>query len=297
MSALAFWAVLGHGARALADIQDWQVNEVLASADGNPGIRYIELYNPVGGCLFPSTRVEVFGADGQLLGSAAPVTFTSCVAPNTYYLLATSAAAEFFVTTADYQIVPALPAAAGQVCFASSTTRYDCVRWGTVSQPVVDFFGSEDMSSTVSLADGQALARVDTTHVVAADWMLASPTPRRLNDGTPYTPPDAGPVPDASMGPDAGSPDAGLPDAREAGPDSGSLPDAAGQPDARDHRFLDLDPVGGAACGCRVSPGSSARGLLPLGGLMLLLCIRVRSRARGLLPACARGTSMHQTAR
>lgn len=139
---------------AHADLQDWQVNEVLASAGGDPAVRYIELVNPVGGCFFPSTRIEVYGPDGVLLGAVAPVAATTCYGPGTYYLLATSAAVATFGTTADVQMVPAIADSAAQVCFSSSMSRYDCVRWGELTEPVADLFGAQDITVAPAPADG-----------------------------------------------------------------------------------------------------------------------------------------------
>ena len=266
---------------AHADLQDWQVNEIVTSAGGDPAVRYIELFNPVGGCFFPSTRIEVYGPDGVLLGAVAPVAATTCYGSGTYYLLATSAAVAAFDTTADFQMVPAVAQSAAQVCFSSSMSRYDCVRWGALSQPVVDLFGAQDTSVAAAPADGVALVRVDTTHIVALDWALQSPTPRGPNDGSPWTPPDAGPTPDARPLPDATAPA----DARPWPPGDDDAPDARVRADARNERFLDLDPVGGASCGCRAG-GRHDGGWLGggLGGWMLLAGLVLRLRWGRLRP-------------
>lgn len=257
------------------------MSEVLVVAGAAPDIRYIELWNEAGGCLFPTTHVQVFDGGGRLVASVAPVAATTCFDPGTYFLLATSAAAAFFGVAADHQVVPALPANAGQVCVASSGTRYDCVRWGAVTTAVRDFFAPDDASAALAPPRDVSLARVAVTHVVAADWILAAPTPRGVNDGEPYMGPDAGVTADAAVmadaapGPDAGEPvDAGVPDARV-------FEDARPRPDARGPSFLDLDPVGGASCGsCASGQGNAGLGMivLMLGVLAALRAILHRRR-------------------
>jgi hypothetical protein len=278
----AWAAALLPASWAWAGVQDWQVSEVVSAVAGDPRIRYIELENPIGGCMFPSTRIEIYDAGGGPLGAVAPAATTTCFGPNTFYLLATSDAVAFFGTTADHQIVPVIPRDAGQVCFASSTTRYDCVRWGAITQPVYDFYGGADATTAITPPDGQSLSRIDTTHVVAADWSILSPTPRGPNDGTPWTPPDAGITPDAAVV-DAAVSDAGLdagitPDA--AGPADAAPADARERADARNTRFLDLDPVGGAACGCRVGGRNRLAPHLPMAALALLCLVALRRRRR-----------------
>src|SRR5262249_39661126 len=76
---------------ARASIADWRVNEVLASADGDGGTRYIELFVPVGtagNCLFPTTRIAIYDGEGQLLGTVAPFADTVCYAGGSFFLLA-----------------------------------------------------------------------------------------------------------------------------------------------------------------------------------------------------------------
>lgn len=253
---LAAWvAVLAAARPAAADVEDWEVNEIVVSAGGNPSAQYMELATPVGGCLFPSSRVEVFDAGGASLGAVGLAASTTCYGAPTYFLVASAGAAAHFGVEADVALNVPLPQSAGQVCFASSATRYDCVRWGPIETAIPDLFGPADQTSAPAPPDGIALARVMTTHVVADDWELAEPTPRAPNDGTPWSPPDAGSVPDASPPGDASPPQ-----------DAGPLPDArrspGASPDARDDRFLDLEAVGGAC--------SSAGGD---GGLLVALAL------------------------
>lgn len=276
---------------AAAGIEDWQVNEVVTSVGGSTAVRYVELFNQPGGCLFSSTRVMVFGADGALLGATTLVPSTTCFGPDSYFVITTPAGAAALGMSADHQGLPALPTDAGQVCFSATSTRYDCTRWGVIEQAVTDLFGSQDDTSAVAPGDGQALARVATTHMVLDDWELAALTPGQVNDGPPWTLPDAGPTPG-----DAGMPmnDAGtaMSDAGALMDDAGVTPvdaavpraDAAPRPDARNTRYLDLDPAGGAGCGC----GSSrARGAGPGAWLLCLAgLLVVRRRLAGALRTC-----------
>jgi hypothetical protein len=241
-----------------------------ASATGDPAARYIELESVAEACVFPSTEVVVFDAAGNPLGRSSPFTMARCFPAGHFLVLATpQAQAAFNITGADSALVPALPRTAGQLCLVSSTTRYDCVRWGNVTVPVHDLFGTNDDTSALSPPGGLALARVADDEVIATDWRVQTPTPRGPNDGTPWDPLDAGvdapPMIDAAV------------DARPPRPDGGSRVDAA-VVDGPPQTFLDLDPAGGAACGCRtgVSPG----GALPLAALALLFRRRRRRRRR-----------------
>jgi MYXO-CTERM domain-containing protein len=269
---MAAFILAGVCRSAAAGVEDWEVNEIVVSAGGDSAVRYIELVNLPGGCLFPTSRVTSYDAGGAVVDTQSLVAGTTCFGADTYYLIATSAAKSLFDTDADVSMAPLIPAAAGQVCFISSSTRYDCVRWGSITTPVVDFFGAADTTEAPAPGDGIALERIATTHVVEDDWALDAPTPRGPNDGTPWSPPDAGPTPDAFPPPDAG-PDAG-PE-----PDAWILPDARPVFDANPQGFLDLEAGGGAACSCTggtAAPGTFA--LLLAAGL--LATIRTRRRRR-----------------
>lgn len=239
----------GGPARAAAGVSGFRLSEVVtASGSGDPASRYVELEATADACVFPSTRVVSYDAAGAVIGDAAPFASALCVAAGTFVLLATPAAQAEFATTADSGLVPQLDALHGQICLVSSATRYDCVRWGAIATPVHDLFGPTDDTSAAAPPGAIALSRVDETHVIAVDWRTETPTPRGPNDGTPWDPRDAGV--DAPFA-DAGPTDAGL----------DALPDAP--VDARDRdasqRFLDLDPGGGATCGCASdSPGGGA---------------------------------------
>lgn len=236
---------------AAAAVGDWRLNEVVtAGPSGDGAIRFVELYTPVDACWFPSTRLDVYDADGHVTGQVAPYPVSTCFGAGSYVVLGTAQAGAAFGFTPDVTMLPALPAAAGQLCFASSTTTYDCVRWGAITTPVHDFLGASDDSSASAPPGGIALARTQVTHVVADDWALQTPTPRAPNDGSPWIPPDAAPPADAAPPlADAGPPDAVV--------DARPRPDARDQPDATEQRYLDLDP-GGGACGCRsTTPGGA----------------------------------------
>lgn len=249
-----------------AGIEDWQVNEIVTSASGDDEVRYIELYNEVGGCLFASTRVRVYGSGGAIVGTTTLVATTTCYEPGRYFVLASPRADAALGMSADHLGAPALPTDAAQVCFEGTSTRYDCVRWGTIAQPVTDILGFSDATSAAPPPDSQALSRVAVTHVIEDDWQVTSPTPGGPIEDPPWVPVDAGPMPDASAVVDAGPGDG----------DAGAIPDAGGAPDAgemtvdarvsidaKNERFLDLDPAGGADCSCRVGRRDSGAGGAP----------------------------------
>jgi uncharacterized protein (TIGR03382 family) len=259
---VVFAIVLGAASSAAAGPSAFRLSEVAtASSTGDPAARYVELEASSAGCVFPSTEVVAYGPGGAVVGRAAPFAATTCFAAGTFLLLATPAAQTAFMTGADAALVPALPMGAGQVCLVSSTTRYDCVRWGAVTVPIHDLFAPGDDSSAIAPPGGLALARVGDTGVIADDWRVQTPTPRGPNDGTPWEPGDAGV--DAPPAIDAGV------DARPPRPDGGGGTDAAA-PDARSQEFLELDPGGGAACGCGASPGAGTGALLVLAALTLV---------------------------
>ena len=189
----------------------------------------------------------------MLVGTSSPVAATTCYDPGTILLFATAGAQQLFGVSADEMMLPPLPTDAGQVCFTSSTTRYDCVRWGAITEPVTDFFGAGDTTAAAAPPMNQALLRIATTPVVADDWIVSGPTPGAPNDDPPWMLPDAGPTPDAGI--DAGATDAGP------APDARPPIDARVRPDARDY-YLDLEARGGAGCSCRSGNPADAGGLV-----------------------------------
>jgi hypothetical protein len=269
---LAIGVVLVIAGPAEAAVGDWQLNEVVtAASNGDASARYVEVYANADACWFPSTRLDVYDAGGHLIGSTAPYLTTTCFTSGTYLVVGTAAAGTAFSFTPDALGLPALPTGAGQLCFASSTTDYDCVRWGAISVPIHDFLGTADDTSAPAPPPGIALARTQVTHVVADDWTLEAPTPRALNNGALYVPPDAALIDAAPPPPDAQVFDAAPPDAVvDARPPSDAAPLP---PDAEAHTYLDLDP-GGGACTCRsTSPG----GALPI-ALALFALVRPADR-------------------
>lgn len=248
-----------------AGVEDWEVSEVYRGSD--PNVRFVELVNLVGGCLFPTSRVELFDGEGALLATMSLSVATACHGAPTYILLASTQAATEFGVVRDRTLNPELPSS-GQLCFRSSSTYYDCVRWGTVNQPIVDLFGPEDLSVADAPSLDRSLARIQTTHIVANDFSESEPTPRQPNDGTAWEVPDAGVAPDAAPTVDAGPP-----------VDAGRRNDASPQmtADAGNGRYLDLDTVGGAGCGCQSSQSSDSSSTLLL-ALAALAMIRRRSQ-------------------
>lgn len=240
---------------ARAGAEAFRVSEVSASAGGQATVRFVELHAPAQAsdpCFFPTSRIEIFRADGTLIGDVKPVVTTTCFGGETYFLFATPQAASHYGVVADAPLPYALPADGGQICYRSTDTRYDCVRWGVVTNAVPDFENPGDTSSADALQDGSALARRSASGVVADDFVLAVPTPRQPNDGTVWIPPDGGPdapAPSVDSGP--GWVDANLgPDARP--PTSA---DAADRPPA----WFSADPGGGVACECRVGVAAEGR--------------------------------------
>jgi hypothetical protein len=173
----------------------------------------------------------------------------------------------------------AIPVSAGQVCFASSQTRYDCARWGDVTDAERYLRNVDDASAAPPIPDGQALARIADTGDVAADFVIESPSPGAVNAGTVYSGLDAGVPPDAAPVP----PDAAVPDARTVFPKPDApvlaLPDANPNP-----RFLSADP-GGGACACHAAGGRpdplTALGFLALAAWRRRAGLRAEGRATG----------------
>ncbi len=253
---------------AFAGVETWRINEIVAGVEGNPNIRYIELYAPpstdADNCLFPTTHIIVYDAAGTLVGSSSPVTTATCYAGGTYLILASTDAAFYFGIARDANLTATIPAEVGQVCFQSSATPYSCVRWGSVTMPKTDLTHPSDSTSAMGIAGDMALSRKSNTGVVASDFILSTPTPRGPNDGTAWLPPDAGPPADADLTPDAGIPDAKV------------YVDSPPRPsfDSRvDPAWLTASP-GGGAMQCRVGGRGSAGALL----LTLLLLAFVRRR-------------------
>ena len=250
---------------AVAGIEDWEVNEVHLQSQSDTQIRFVELVNLPGGCLFPSTSLHLYAPDGSLLDIIPLAQVTTCYAAPTYFLVATSEASAHFGVVSDFGQLTELPSS-GQLCFASSTTLYDCVRWGSVTAPLADLFGSTDFSVAPEPLDNFSLARVQTTHVVVDDWSEISPSPRAPNDGSTWIPPDAGPLPDASPVFDAG-PFADAARRTDAGGTDAKI-------DARNTRYLDLDAVGGGDCGCQHTGAAGSLGY----GILIALALMLRRR-------------------
>lgn len=258
---------------AWGSVADWRVNEVFPSG-GDPSVRFVELWAPpsaeIDNCFFPTTRLEIYGPTGLLLGAVAPFEATRCFPGDTYFVFATPEAAAAFGLTPDAALTTPLPADAGQVCFTSSQTRYDCARWGDVTAPVAYFRSVDDDTSAPGIPDGVSLARRSDTGAIAADFVLETPTPGGPNDGTVVPTPDAGPPP-----PDAPPPaDAPVfPDAPPFPPADARVfpvpPDATPQP-----AFLSARP-GGGGCSAAGEPSSP-----PVAAILVVLTALLGSRMR-----------------
>ena len=255
---------------ASAGVEHWQLSEVFQDSS-LPNRRFVELSNTVGGCLFPTSTLDVYDAEGQLLSIQSLAQGTSCFGSPTYFLLATPEITSEFGVPRDRALLASLPLA-GQICFSSSQTNYDCVRWGIINNVVVDLFGQGDQT-TINVGSNLSISRIATTHLVDTDWQARSPSPRQPNDGSVWIPPDAGPLPDAGTIVDAGV----VSDARIR-IDSGAGLDAQDVVDIND-RYLDLDPTGGASCSCQsgLAGGGAAWWIFAL----LLLWWRSGKRVRG----------------
>jgi hypothetical protein len=245
---------LAGGSTAHAALADFRVSEVFAGSAAEPNARFVELHVGPGtaaNCLFPTTRIEVFDGAGTLLGAVAPFSGTECFPAGSFFLLASPEGAALFGVERDARLDVAIPRSAGQVCLASSQTRYDCARWGPITSAVRFLRNTDDDTASPPIPSGVALARAADTGVAGADFVLQSPTPRQPNDGTIWIPADGG-LPDE---PDAAAPipDAALPDARDdfTRPDAPPIP----RPDANlgNPDFLSADPGGGAALSCSLS--------------------------------------------
>jgi MYXO-CTERM domain-containing protein len=259
---------------AQAALADFRVSEVFPGTEADPALRFIELAVPqgtAGNCLFPTTRIEIFDPEGMLIGAVAPFSGTVCYAAGTYFLLATPEAAALFGVERDARLDVAVPREGGQVCLSSSQTRYDCARWGPVAaEGALRYLrNTDDATATPAIPAGAALSRTGDVGIVAEDFVFEEPTPRQPNDGTVWSPPDAGP--DGAPPADAAVSDAAAPDA----PDLRRFdaPPVA-RPDANffDPAFLSADPGGGAACGCRLGGDGPSAWLiaLALAGLLLV---------------------------
>lgn len=274
-------------------VDKWRVSEVVTALDGDVGKQYIELIHPGGGCFFSSSRIEVFYSDGQLLATQFPWAATVCP-PGRTYTIATAAAAMRLGFPADRTLIISLPRAAAQVCFRSSSIRYDCVRWGGIPPAGVvgDFSGMTDVTSAVAPPSDFSITRFQDTDVVSADFTTYGPTPGSVNpigrnDGGVLVGPDAGAIPDANL-PDVYIPDARPPvvDARMADVtplfDTGILDPADAGPDSRriEQPYVpDFDAAGGCGCETGGRDGRIPEGVLAL-GLIAAALVVARRRSR-----------------
>ncbi len=258
-------------------VEDWRINEVVVSVGGDPNIRFVELYVPptpaADNCFFSTTQLELLNAAGEQVGSVVPYpSEIRCFPGNTYFIFATAEASEHFGRSRDKPLTFEIPPGAAQICLKSSAIRYDCVRWGSISNKIHDLNGPSDNSSAMPPPDGSALARRFDTNVISFDFRLQAPTMRQPNDGTTWIPPDAGPPIDADVRPDADTTDAPpRPDGSFPGPDA-----RIGEPP-----WYSADPGGGPAISCGVGsaggvPFDLSPALMALVPLAYLFLVRVR---------------------
>jgi len=269
-------------------VDKWRISEVLTAIDGDAHKQYIELAHPGGGCFFASSRVELFYPDGQLIGTQFPWVSTVCPAGRTY-MVATAAAGQRLGFAPDRILIMEIPRAAGQLCFRSSSIRYDCVRWGQVPPAGVigDFTGMTDTTTATAAPSDFSISRIGDSDVVSADFTTYGPSPGMINplmrnDGGVLVGPDAGPIPDGAL-PDVYIPDAMVDrvgdDARmgDGAPlfDTGTFfidggPDSSRRPDPY---VPDFDAAGG--CGCHAGGRAASTGgcwlLLSLAGVLARL--------------------------
>jgi hypothetical protein len=182
-----------------------RVDEVLISQGGNTAVQFIELDDP-GLEPFPSNPygVEIYNAAGTKLGNTVQLT----VAANTQRLFIATAAADPG-STRDGTLPATLPAD-GQACFVrvmgAGNQKIMCLAWGCITTQIT----APVMLRAPSPPDNQSVQRQTN-----GTYQLAAPTPDATNvAGTLAsncpTEPDAAPVLDGPLSPDAGvTPDSG----------------------------------------------------------------------------------------
>ena len=158
-------------------------NEVmLASAAGDTGVRFVELYD-AGGAeeSFPPTfgpyGLAIYDATGHKLGSqglSAGGMQNAALAPRPY-LISTAAADLAFGVTGDEPLTVSLPKTAGQACYtAMGGTPYSCITWGCITS-FVSTSGTGSFHGAVP-ANGMSAQRLNDNSV-----QIATPTPKDAN--------------------------------------------------------------------------------------------------------------------
>jgi hypothetical protein len=175
-----------------------KVNEVFL--DDGSGAQYVELNDSAAEPFLNSYELHVYDADGVEVGS---VPLPAVAANQVFYMVANSAAVLAFGLgdpgANDAELTVTLPAE-GEACFETTTgTRIHCVAWGCVNPPV----GVPQLGAAPGT--GMSLSRP----AAGAVYQITTPTPGAANaTGTADPPcptaPDAGPAPDAALGPDGG---------------------------------------------------------------------------------------------
>lgn len=89
---------------ALAGVEDWELSEVHPQSDGDPQLRFVELVDYSGGCLFPTSTLDLYDSQGTLVDILSLALVTTCFGAPTYLLLATTQAANYFGVDRDLNL-------------------------------------------------------------------------------------------------------------------------------------------------------------------------------------------------
>ena len=188
----ATWLLAFAAAPASANHHFMKVREVFAGAPGQPSAQFVELQMYASGqSVVGGKQVVVYDAAGLFSDSFTFPANVTNGANQASILIATTQAASFFGLSPDLTMPPGLPAAGGKVCWErpSPFMRWDCVSWGSYTGPdtgtgapfnpsgglVSGWSALRDISGGVN---STRLEAADDTGDSAADFDLASPTPR-----------------------------------------------------------------------------------------------------------------------
>src|SRR6266480_2747599 len=154
---------------------------MLASASGDPGVQFVELFDPSSEPfppVFAPYKLVVFDAAGHRLGGQTlSASGMASASGNRPYLISTAAAdAAFPTATGDETLTVSLPRTAGQACYTagSGETAYSCITWGCISH-FVSTAGTGSFHGAVP-ANGMSAQRQPSDAV-----QIAAPTPKATN--------------------------------------------------------------------------------------------------------------------
>ncbi|MGQ0591225.1 MAG: hypothetical protein ACT4QB_00875 [Gammaproteobacteria bacterium] len=212
-----------------------QFDEVMAGANGNPAIQFIELTmleneencqqsgeaDPAGpfGCVdasaspdFSAARLFFFDAAGTPLGVPEGFGFphnTPIGGAGRSILIGTQAFADLPTPPTpepDFIMPPMVAANSGKVCYKNDPSAFDfvtqCLSYGTFSGDT-EGFGSP--APALPITGAVSLRRVDSTANNATDFALSTPAPC-ANTGACATPPPPPPPPPPPVTPPTGFP-------------------------------------------------------------------------------------------